>query len=503
MALFGKKKGDGTTGDAGEGTRSEAASFNPDNAKRFYEHARTVHETGSYEYAMTLWLQGMRHDPSELSPLEQFWRSATAFVNSGGGKASKETRSAFSDRKAVINKYLGALLDWGIDQFDASSAVAAAEYGSKLHADTDADMSESVYWIAERALALVGREKKPKTLYLKLMDACGTVGAYDLAVRAGDAAAKADPTDTDLINRVRNFAAQATMSTGGYGAGGSEQGGFQRSVRDAEKQRLLAAQDSVVKTEDVKDQLIANAEEQVRIRPGDLPSVNQLVKALLDRGRPEDEKRAVKLLEQTFEQTKQFQFRQKMGEVKLRWARRKLQEYLDAAADNPGDEQAQSNAAKAKRKYLEMELAEYRLRVDHYPTDIKLKFELGKREFELGNHEEAIQLFQEAQHDPRNRAASLGMLGQSFAAMGWHDEAIDTLRRATEELDDPKGDMGLSLRYGLMDALARKAGVDRDLELASEAEKIASGIAIQNIGYRDIRQRRDEIKALVAELKAG
>jgi hypothetical protein len=36
-----------------------------------------------------------------------------------------------------------------------------------------------------------------------------------------------------------------------------------------------------------------------------------------------------------------------------------------------------------------------------------------------------------------------------------------------------------------------------------EAMKLASSIAIQNISYKDVRAKRDLIKALIAKLKAG
>jgi len=148
-----------------------------------------------------------------------------------------------------------------------------------------------------------------------------------------------------------------------------------------------------------------------------------------------------------------------------------------------------------------MELAEYRLRVENYPTDIALKYELGRREFELGNLDEAISLFQESQHDPRSRSQSLRLLGESFLLKGWVDEAIDTFRGAIERHGSEADDMGRELRYGLMSALQSKAEQERSLEAATEAEKLASGIAIQQINFKDIRARRDELKKLVADLR--
>ena len=52
-----------------------------------------------------------------------------------------------------------------------------------------------------------------------------------------------------------------------------------------------------------------------------------------------------------------------------------------------------------------------------------------------------------------------------------------------------------------MDALAKTAEEQRDLAAAEEAYKIGSGIAMQQISYRDIRGRRDALQKLIRELK--
>ena len=44
---------------------------------------------------------------------------------------------------------------------------------------------------------------------------------------------------------------------------------------------------------------------------------------------------------------------------------------------------------------------------------------------------------------------------------------------------------------------------ERDLPSAEEAEKIASGIAIKNLNFRDIRGRREALKKLVQALRMG
>ena len=61
----------------------------------------------------------------------------------------------------------------------------------------------------------------------------------------------------------------------------------------------------------------------------------------------------------------------------------------------------------------------------------------------------------------------------------------------------------MEINYGLMDALLTKATDHRELDAAVEADKIASGIAIKDISFKAIRQKRDAIKKLLAELRQG
>jgi hypothetical protein len=51
-----------------------------------------------------------------------------------------------------------------------------------------------------------------------------------------------------------------------------------------------------------------------------------------------------------------------------------------------------------------------------------------------------------------------------------------------------------------MQALAKKAEADKNVELAREAMEICSGIARKDISYRDIRDCRRKLETLVKEL---
>ena len=95
------------------------------------------------------------------------------------------------------------------------------------------------------------------------------------------------------------------------------------------------------------------------------------------------------------------------------------------------------------------------------------------------------------------------MLGEAFGKIGLTDPAIDTLKQALANHSDSSDDLGFQLRYSLMLTLTEKARTDHHLESAVEAEKIASGIAVARFDYRDIQEKYDAAKKLVAELRSG
>ena len=433
MAFFGKGKDNDKVppppGDGGNGLPTPGGDgnmiFSPEKAMKFFSHARTVEETGNFEYALKLWLDGLKWDPSSLNGLEAFFKvtakhlSDPASKKKGIGKEVEKTVSG----KTEVDRYLYSILRRGLEPADQTLAVRAMEAAAK------AGLAEPGYWIGLRAFATVVASPKPrKDLLMKVMTSFQTIGAYDKAVQAAEQALKVDPTDGNLSAYIRSLAAQATMAKGGYEKSG-EAGGFRRNIRDADKQRMLEDEERIVKTDDTIDRMLAAAKEEYSKRPQDLPTIDKLAKLLRERGRPKDENSAHDLYMKAFNDTKQFRYREQAGDIRIRQARRQVEELAKMLEQAPDHADLQRMHAQNVQHHAELELEEHKLRVEAYPTDLVRKFELGKRYFALGKYNEAIDIFQEAQADPKNRAASLSFLGQSFLNIQWSDEAIETFRR--------------------------------------------------------------------------
>ncbi len=499
MAWFGKKDEKATTGATAEGAGPAATEgplqFSPEKAQKFFEHARNMHEATNYEYAMQLWLSGLRFDPANMTGVEGFFGSAPGFLDDPASKkgVGKEVQKTVGG-KTEVDRYLSAMLDWALKPLDPSLAVRATESASKLN------LTEPVLWMGERAFGAVLRDKKVrKDLLLKLSDCFKQVGAYDKAVASAEQAYKLDPTDGNLAIAIRSLAAQATMNSGGYGQTG-EQGGYRRNIRDAEKQQALDEADRISKTDETVDRLIAAARQEMASRPGDVPTMEKLARLLLERGRPDDEEKAHGIYIKAATDFKQFRFRELAGDIRIRQSRRNVTELRRMQEEAPNDEDVNRMLSQAEESLLKLEVEEYKLRVEAYPSDLARKLELGKRLFAVGDMDGAITLLQEAQADPKGRTVALTFLGQAFLKIEYVDEAIETFRRALES-KELSPELQLELRYFLMTGLENKAQSSRDLATAEEAERIAASIAAQQFGYKDIRARRDAIKKLVAELR--
>lgn len=495
MALFPWRKND--DGKKPEGGGEGTFEFSSVKAKRFFDRAQTLHDATNFEYAMTLWLQGMRFEPTNLAALKGFFDSAGKFMNGGAKGPSKEMLKEFGNRND-LDKYLLSLLEWSGHPIEAVYAVKAVERASAL------GLADPAAWIGERAFGAALRDKKPKKEhFVAIMQALAKAEKFDLAVQAGQQAVNMDPADGKLAADVKNMSAESTMRRGGFDQTGQE-GGFRANIRDAAKQRALDEGERAVKTEEVLERQIAAARVDLEASPSDKPTAIRYVDLLAQRDSPEDQSAALIVLDDFYRKTQEFRFRERADAIRLKQMRGRLRE-LQAASEAPDSPEGSKETFKAAFK--EFTIARVKAlqgAVAAYPTDLNKKFELGRLLYEVKKYEDAVALFQEAQADPKNRAEVLRYLGLSFQAMGgFHDEAIGTLKEAIGMHRDPDDNTGMALRYALMEALFERGKEQAVLADAEEAYKIASAITIKQINYRDVRARREEIKALVSQLKGS
>ncbi len=184
------------------------------------------------------------------------------------------------------------------------------------------------------------------------------------------------------------------------------------------------------------------------------------------------------MLTKAYEDLKAYQFKMRIGDIRIAQMKRRYHELLKA-----GDKQG---ALAQARKQLDFELQEFTERVGNYPTDLGLKFELGRRQLLAGQYDEAIGSLQQAQRDPRRALRAVNLLAQAFAKKGWLPEAAKTLEKALTQHELTEA-QEMELRYGLGEVQEQMGDLQRALENFSKAAMI-------DFNYKDVRVRVDGLR---------
>lgn len=498
LALFKRKpKAEDANQDAGGDSGAEFTR-ETEKAERFFSRANQMIVTEQYEYAVQLFVDGFRWDPGAISRLEKFREASEGYARQGGKPASLKDKAKFAGR-TPLEKYLRALHIWGKDPYSPTAGLDVMKLATEL------ELVEIAYRVGVLTLNRVPTAKKgsQKGLYLRLMELFREIGGYDKAVEAGEGAVRLDPENRKLINQVRSLSAEATIQESGYGEAGGEVGGFRKFVKDTDKQRELIEAEALVKSADTSERVIATAAKAYDEDPLNPNNIRHYLRLLKERGEPDDLRRAMQIAEKAYEETQQFQFRRFAGEMRITLGRGKLRELKTKAEAPDATPEDQENYRRGRAALIKLELEEYEAQVKAYPTDSTLKYELGRRQYAAGMYDEALATLQAAKGDAKHKSQVLYMLGQCFAKKGWNLEAIETFREGLESHPTKNDETGFDLRYALMDSLAHEAKQSNDLDMAKEAFSIASSIAMEQIGYRDIGERRTQLHELVGSLKGA
>jgi tetratricopeptide (TPR) repeat protein len=274
------------------------------------------------------------------------------------------------------------------------------------------------------------------------------------------------------------LSARYTIQKGKY----DQEGDFTHSVKDMARQRELIEKDSMLQAASYLRQQADKARADYLANASQPGKISAFVDALLKLEAEAAENEAIEVLTKAYNELKSYQFKLRIGDIRIAQMTRRYRELLKA-----GDKEG---AAAAARRQLEFELEEYAERAVNYPTDMGLKFELGRRQFLAGQYDEAIGSLQQAQRDPRRSLRAVSLLGQAFAKKGWLPEAAQTLEKALTQQELTEAHEA-DLRYGLGDVLEQMGELQKALDNFSK-------VAMTDFNYRDVRVRVDNLRKKLA-----
>jgi tetratricopeptide (TPR) repeat protein len=438
--------------------------------KAFFDRADEVAETGNWDFAIELYLEGIAREPGNLQRGHKPLRNVALNRKAQGGKGpSMMDKLKRRPGKDGLENLLNA-------EFLLSKEPGSLEYLEQaLKAAQSLDLQEVMQWLCDILLEAMRQASKPsKRILLQLTDAFSQMEEYQKAIQAADMARQADPDDENIQEKLKELSAQYTIHKGRY----DQEGDFQRAVRDLDKQKELLEEDAVVKDGSYVDKQIQRARQQYEADPTAPGKINAYVDALVKTEEQDKENQALEVLEKAWNETGQYQFKFRMGDIRMRQMTRRHRELLH--------EGRKEEAAEAAREQLEYELQEYAERAKNYPTDLGIKYELGRRHYMAGNYDDAIGLLQQAQRDPRRQAQAMIYLALAFGKKEWHREAADTFKRLLD-----------SVEMGEQRTKEARYYYGQTLEQMGELEAAAdqySQVAQMDYQFRDVRDLLERVR---------
>jgi tetratricopeptide (TPR) repeat protein len=448
-------------------------------AKAFFERAEEVAATSNFDYAIDMYLEGLKRAPEAVEeghkPLRQM---ALTRQSRGGRKPSVVEKLRHSRAKTPLERMLNA------EYLLAKDPEHLPYAAMTLKAAVEGDYKKVAEWIADLLFQTLDiSSKSALETYLLLRDSYSRLGQFEKAVRACQYAVKLKPDDIQLQSELRDLYAQLTVQKGRYG----EEGDFRKSIRDREKQEMLQDQERVVKSENYRIRAVQEARKTLEEKPDVAVNVFRLADALADMAEDQYENEAVELLEKAYAERRDFSFKQHSGKIQLRRLRRRMRLVRGRLKAGLAGDQAREELARLESLFNATELEHYRLCVENYPTDVRMKYQFGLCLMKNRQYDDAIPMFQEARKDPHTKVAAMNNIGVCFYMKEWFTDAIDVYRQAIDSYEIKDDEIGKDLRYNLARAYEQQDRTDEALELYRKLAQV-------DYGYKDVHERVDRLR---------
>jgi tetratricopeptide (TPR) repeat protein len=446
-------------------------------AQTFFARAKDVAGSGQHDYAIEMFLQGMALDPEAVEAHNELREvSMTRKLNGGKplGMMERMKVKGIREPKAAMLAHERLL---AYDPGDTDAMVGILTNANK------GGFWDAALWIGPILLrANIDSSKPDLKKYLVLKDVYKDLKKYDRAVEACQYAAQMKPNDMELTGELKDLSAMETMWRGNY-----QKGEFRESMQNRKQQEELLEDERDYKSASILERRISEAEADYAANQNEPGKLTKVIDALLATEQPDHENRAIELLQEAYDRTKQYRYRQNIGRINMKIWNRMERSRREEAKANPNDEKIQEEFKHFIHDKLEFELSELRDWTENYPTDLSFRFHAAQRLFQLGRYDEAIPEFQQAANDPKYRAEASIWLGKSFYEAGFYDEAAQVLESSINEYVGRNDEKSKQLFYWRGRALEAMGEMEAALKHYSQ-------VAQWQFSYEDCQQRIKKLR---------
>ena len=451
----------------------------PRDLRAMYTKANEAAQRDNFDYAFALFCQMLEKEPGFFEARKALRAAQFKKAGAGGTSFFKKVMSGAGSSPQIAKAKMAM-------NRNPAEAMAVAE--QVLNGDPNSSAAHRIIVEAAQTLefpqtgilsleTLVKNSPKDKDVAIEF--------ANSIAVSGGDAHAgerilqellRASPNDPDLTQALKNLSAAKTLDEGGYGALEGGEGSYRDILRNKEEAVTLEQEQRVFKSEDTAARLIAEYESRLHTEPDNLKLIRSLAELYTQK----------KQFDRALELYDRIKNSELGGDASLD---RAIAETVSRRFDfqieqlNPFAPDHADQLERIRAEKLAFQIGDCQRRVEKFPTDLAIRFEMGALYFQTGKISEAIGEFQKAQGNPQRRIAAMNLLAQCFALRNMNDSAVRTLQNAIKEktgFDEEKKDLIYQLG-----CVFEKMG--------KKAEAIEQFLAIYetDINYKDVAAKVD------------
>jgi tetratricopeptide (TPR) repeat protein len=443
-------------------------------ARMLYTKAQEASQRENTDYAIALYNQVLEKEPAFFEGRKALRAEQFKKAGSGGGGFFKKMLSGAGSSPLIAKGQLAL-------RANPANALAIAE--QILNSDPNSSGGHKIIIEAATALelprttvlsyeTLVKNSPKDKNLVIEYARTCAETGNSGPGEKMLMDLIRENPTDGELNQALKDLSARKTLGEGGYGALEGGKGSYRDILKNKQEAILLEQEKRTVKSEDRTDLLIKEYEIRLQTEGNNLKLVRSLADLYTEK-KQFDQAFALYDRVKNSEMGNDPSLEQAINKTKVRQFDFQIEQLNPFSPDHA----AQVEQLKAQK--LEFQVADCQRRVERYPTDWSIRFEMGVLYFQSGKYTEAIQEFQKAQQNPHKRLAAMGYLAQCYAKKKMFDFAARTYQNAIKEkqiFDDEKKELTYNLG-SVLESMGKKEEAVEQFKLIYEVDSSYKDVA--------------------------
>lgn len=438
-------------------------------------------EKRNFDYAVKMHSSAVQLVPDNLM-FRQTLRGCERYLYANNKKGAKFARLRLRLRRVrgKIRKARSKSNWTALDQ--------AAEQGMTLNpwnSQLNADMGDACFHLGYTELAEFGyknavdNDPENKVFLEKLGDIHELRGNYSQAIECWKKISKLDPNNGHVRSKITGLEATSTMVRGGYEGAETTQE-VRRTAYDDYRPATEKFVPDAVAGPGVS--LEADLLRAIRKNPAEKGSYLKLGEFYR---RQKEFTKANDILQQAYEATGgDYNIRQNMEDVELERRRHEI----ELARSLAKDEAAKKNLEALKRELHQREIEILSSRVERYPMDANLKYELATRYMKSKETKKAIPLLQQATVDQRREPQVRVALGKCFIAEKQLKLARYQFEKAVEKINAHDNAVLYCEAHYILARLCEDGG-DSD-----KAETSYSDVLSVDYSYKDTRERLERLQ---------